>query len=97
MRCKIQLAESGWMYICSTFNILKVIEVINTYIQEMEFKGVHLHPQQDGFPTISQMLAVGNFREIMMLPDRFGAIKLVPVFCHCPNPTLTRTMSKLPG
>lgn len=46
----------------------------------MEFKGVHLHPQQDGFLTISQMLAVGNIREIMTLPDRFGAIKHVPVF-----------------
>lgn len=44
----------------------------------MEFKGVHLHPQQDGFPTISQMLTVGNILEIMMLPDRFGAIKVVP-------------------
>lgn len=53
------------------------LTVINAYIRETEFKGVHLHSHQDGFPTIFQMLAVGNFLVIMMLPDRVGAIRLV--------------------
>lgn len=98
MHCKIQSAESGWMYVCSMFNILKVID-----------SHKHLHTgngvQRGSFASTTRWFS-DNF------PDaRCGkhsrdndATRQVwcnqtcsCFFCQCPSPTQTRTISKLPG